>query len=163
MSDLDNDLEPTAYTPDDDVVGLVCASDLVPVKRSNGAAGYDIKTNVDIEVPGGKTVKINTGIKMSLPYGWECQVRPRSSFWGKFGLLMPNAPGTIDSDYRGEIAVQFFNPYVTTRVIPKGSYIAQLVFARHEIPQFALVEQLDVTSRGEGGFGSTDDDAGAED
>ncbi|MDH3424771.1 MAG: dUTP diphosphatase, partial [Gemmatimonadota bacterium] len=95
------------------------------------------------------------GLVMELPVGIECQVRPRSGLALKHGLTLPNSPGTIDPDYRGELRVIIQNLGRETVTIERGERIAQLVFARFEAPEIAEAEQLSATDRGAGGFGST--------
>ena len=98
---------------------------------------------------------IGTGLKIALPEGFEAQVRPRSGLAAKHGVSVLNAPGTIDADYRGEIGVILVNLSNTDFKIENGERIAQLVIAKHERAVWLEVEQLNETSRGEGGFGST--------
>lgn len=116
----------------------------------------DCKSGNSIILSPGRWVLIPTGISLSIPSGYEAQVRSRSGLALKQGLSVLNSPGTIDSDYRGEIGVILFNNSKETREIKEGDRIAQLVFAKVELPLFHLeTEQLDQTDRGEGGFGST--------
>ena len=98
---------------------------------------------------------IGTGLKIALPEGFEAQVRPRSGLAAKHGVSVLNAPGTIDADYRGEIGVILVNLSNTDFKIENGERIAQLVIAKHERAVWLEVDQLNETSRGEGGFGST--------
>ena len=98
---------------------------------------------------------IPTGLHIALPEGYEAQVRPRSGLALKHGLTVLNAPGTIDADYRGEVGVVLINLSTEDFVINDGERIAQLVIARHEQGDFVVVEQLDETERGEGGYGHT--------
>ena len=98
---------------------------------------------------------IPTGIAIALPQGFECQVRSRSGLAAKHGIFALNAPGTIDSDYRGEIKVILANSGKQPYAIQPGERIAQLVIARYETVQWELVDSLDETDRGVGGFGST--------
>lgn len=134
------------------------AKDLpLPKYMSKGAAGMDIFANVENETvvdPG--TIKlIPTGISMSLPNGYEAQIRPRSGLALKYGISMVNTPGTIDSDYRGEINVILINFGNKPFIINRGDRIAQIVINKIELPEIIEVEELDITERGEGGFGST--------
>jgi len=103
----------------------------------------------------GTVVMIPTGIALAVPMGYECQVRSRSGLAAKNGVFALNAPGTIDSDYRGEINVILANFSQQPFVIERGSRIAQLVIAKHEHAEWAVVDELSVTARGDGGFGST--------
>ena len=98
---------------------------------------------------------IKTGLFIELPVGVEAQVRPRSGLAAKKGITVLNAPGTVDADYRGEIGVILVNLSNEPFTIENGERIAQLVIAKHERTEWAEVEELSVTSRGEGGFGST--------
>jgi dUTP pyrophosphatase len=98
---------------------------------------------------------VPTGLYIALPAGFEAQVRPRSGLAAKHGITVLNSPGTIDADYRGEIRVILVNLSDTPFTIEDGERIAQLVIARHEQAEWAEVETLDATERGEGGFGHT--------
>ena len=98
---------------------------------------------------------IGTGLHIALPKGYEAQIRPRSGLALKHGITVLNSPGTIDADYRGEIGVLLINLSDKDFVINDGERIAQMVIARHEQAQFALVDALDETERGEGGYGHT--------
>jgi len=98
---------------------------------------------------------IPTGLHIALPEGYEAQVRPRSGLALKHGLTVLNAPGTVDADYRGDIGVVLINLSQEDFVINDGERIAQLVIARHEQADFVVVEELDQTERGEGGYGHT--------
>ena len=98
---------------------------------------------------------IPTGLHIALPEGYEAQVRPRSGLALKHGLTVLNTPGTIDADYRGEIGVVLVNLSKEDFVINDGERIAQMVIARHEQADFVVVEELDQTERGEGGYGHT--------
>jgi dUTP pyrophosphatase len=98
---------------------------------------------------------IPTGLHIALPPGYEAQVRPRSGLALKAGITVLNAPGTIDADYRGDIGVVLINLSDRDFVVNDGERIAQMVIARHEQGDFVVVEQLDETERGEGGYGHT--------
>ena len=98
---------------------------------------------------------IPTGLHIALPEGYEAQVRPRSGLALKHGLTVLNTPGTIDADYRGEIGVVLINLSQQDFVVNDGERIAQMVIARHEQDDFVVVEELDETERGEGGYGHT--------
>ena len=104
--------------------------------------------------PGGRAL-VPTGLKMALPAGFEAQVRPRSGLALKYGVTVLNTPGTIDSDYRGDIGVVLMNNSTEPFHVRTGDRIAQLVIAKHEQVQFIPVDELNETSRGTGGFGST--------
>ncbi|MDE6084993.1 MAG: dUTP diphosphatase [Muribaculaceae bacterium] len=129
----------------------------LPAYATSGASGLDVRAFIEepVEIaPLGRAV-IPTGLFMAVPEGLECQVRPRSGLAAKHGITVANAPGTIDSDYRGEIKVILVNLSDTPFVINDGERIAQLVFARYEKVDWKPVETLDVTARGDGGFGHT--------
>lgn len=98
---------------------------------------------------------IPTGFAMALPVGYEAQIRPRSGLAAKHGIAMANGVGTIDADYRGEVGVIVVNLSKETFIIEPGMRIAQMVIARHETAEWELVETLDETERGAGGYGST--------
>ena len=98
---------------------------------------------------------VHTGLVMELPESMECQVRPRSGLALKHGITLPNSPGTIDPDYRGEVRVIMQNLGPNAATLLRGERIAQLVFARFEAPEVLEVDALSETERGEGGFGST--------
>lgn len=121
------------------------------------SAGMDVRASIDepVTIMPMQRVMIPTGLYMSIPRGYECQVRPRSGLAAKHGVTVANSPGTIDSDYRGEVKVILVNLSDVPFVINDGERVAQLVFARHEHVGFTVVGSLDETERGEGGFGHT--------
>lgn len=129
----------------------------LPEKMSKDAAGYDIyaclEENMIIE-PQSVTM-IPTGFAMSIPSGYEAQIRPRSGLAIKHGIGILNSPGTIDSDYRGEIKVIMFNFGKEPFTIENGMRIAQMIINKYESVAFEEVEELSSTKRGEGGFGHT--------
>ena len=127
----------------------------LPVMATPGAAGYDLCASQAVTIKKGEFEKVPTGIRISMPMGLEAQVRPRSGLAAKNGVTVLNAPGTIDSDYRGEICVILINHGKEDFVIEPGMRIAQLVFSQVTQVSFKQVDFLDETSRGEGGFGST--------
>jgi dUTP pyrophosphatase len=98
---------------------------------------------------------VATGLSFEVPEGYEMQVRPRSGLALKHGITLPNAPGTIDADYRGELKIILQNGGQDAVTIRRGERIAQLVFARHEAPELVESEAISETARGAGGFGST--------
>ena len=98
---------------------------------------------------------IPTGLYMALPQGFEAQIRPRSGLAFKKGITVLNSPGTIDSDYRGELMVLLINLSTEEFIVNDGERIAQMVIARHEVAEFQVVEELDDTERGAGGYGHT--------
>lgn len=129
----------------------------LPSYATEGSAGMDVRANLDepVTLLPLQRALIPTGIFLSIPAGYECQVRPRSGLSAKHGVTVANAPGTVDSDYRGEVKVILVNLSDTPFVINDGERVAQLVFARHERVSWYSVESLDDTERGEGGFGHT--------
>jgi dUTP pyrophosphatase len=112
-------------------------------------------TEPEVLLHPGEIRLVSTGLVMELPEGVECQVRPRSGMALKHGVTLPNSPGTIDPDYRGELRIIMQNLGSETVKIARGERIAQLVFARFEAPEVVEVGQLSETERGDGGFGST--------
>lgn len=131
----------------------------LPVYSSSQAAGADIcaclVNGERLVIEPHKWAAVPTGVSIELPVGYEAQVRPRSGLALKSGVTVLNAPGTIDSDYRGEIKVILINHSETPFTINDGDRIAQMVIARHETALFEQCEALDGTARGDGGFGST--------
>jgi dUTP pyrophosphatase len=129
----------------------------MPAYATAGAAGFDLRANIEepINLQNGERKLIPTGLFMAIPVGFEGQVRPRSGLAFKQGLTVLNTPGTIDSDYRGEVGVILINLSGGNQIINPGDRIAQMVFAKHETAIIESVESLDSTERGEGGFGST--------
>ncbi len=121
------------------------------------SAGVDLRANLSapIVLKPLERALVKTGLFMALPVGYEAQVRPRSGLAFKNGITVLNSPGTIDADYRGEIGVILVNLSNEDFIIEDGERIAQLVVAQCEQAKFKLVEQLDQTERGSGGFGST--------
>ncbi|HEY8366688.1 MAG TPA: dUTP diphosphatase [Bacteroidia bacterium] len=129
----------------------------LPFYATVGSAGMDLKANLESPVilaPMERKL-ISTGLKIQLPQGYEAQVRPRSGLALKHGISVLNSPGTVDSDYRGDIGVILINLSNTPFEIVPGERIAQLVIAKHEQITWIPVEALDESDRGEGGFGST--------
>ena len=129
----------------------------LPAYATPQSAGMDLRANLDAHItlhPMERRL-IPTGLHIALPEGYEAQVRPRSGLALKHGLTVLNTPGTIDADYRGEIGVVLINLSQEDFVINDGERIAQMVIARHEQGDFVVVEELDETERGEGGYGHT--------
>ena len=129
----------------------------LPAYETIASAGMDLHANLSAPIilkPLERTI-IKTGLQIELPVGFEAQVRPRSGLAAKHGLTVLNSPGTVDADYRGEIGVILVNLSTTDFKIEDGERIAQLVIAKHERAQWIEVQELNETSRGEGGFGST--------
>ena len=133
------------------------AGDLLPAYQTEGAAGMDLRADIDEEIvlpPMGRAM-IPTGISVALPAGVEAQVRPRSGLAARHGVTCLNSPGTIDSDYRGEILVILINLGNEPFSVRRGDRIAQLVLATSLRASLRVVDDLDATRRGEGGFGHT--------
>lgn len=128
-----------------------------PGYATEGSAGVDLKANIEepITLAPFQRVIVPTGLRIALPKGTEAQVRPRSGLAAKHGITVINTPGTIDADYRGEVGVILINLSDKDFVINPGERVAQMVLARYERFEWEEVEQLDSTSRGEGGLGST--------
>lgn len=142
------------------ILRLPHADDLaLPAYETAGSAGMDLRAAVAEDAaltlePGGRAL-VPTGLKMALEPGWEAQVRPRSGLALKHGITCLNTPGTIDSDYRGEVGVILVNLGQEPFVIRRGERIAQMVIAPVAQVSILEVEELDSTERGTGGFGST--------
>ena len=130
---------------------------LVPKKATAHAAGFDLVAAVvdDVTLVPGARALVPTGIALALPPGTEAQVRPRSGLALKYGVTCLNSPGTIDADYRGEVKVLLINHGDVDFVVKRGDRIAQLVIAQVVPARFVVVDSLDETGRGAGGFGST--------
>ena len=145
----------TAY-----VTQLAHAADLpLPAYETDGSAGLDLRAAIaageDLVLkPLGRAL-VPTGLKIAVPQGYEVQVRPRSGLALKFGITCLNSPGTVDSDYRGEVGVILVNLGAEDFVIRRGDRIAQMVVAQHARIVWDVRETLETTTRGEGGFGST--------
>jgi dUTP pyrophosphatase len=131
----------------------------LPAYATAGAAGLDLRAAIPEDAPivlePGARRLVPTGLKIAVPEGYECQVRPRSGLALKHGITCLNSPGTVDSDYRGELAVILINHSQEPFVIHRGERIAQMVFCAVAQAIWAPVETLDDSARGHGGFGST--------
>jgi dUTP pyrophosphatase len=127
----------------------------LPAYATGGAAGMDVLSAEDVVLAPGARHAVATGFAVAIPEGYEIQVRPRSGLALKHGISLPNTPGTIDSDYRGELKVILINLGAEDFVIARGDRIAQLVLAPVTLAAWQEVEELDDTARGAGGFGST--------
>jgi len=141
-----------------EIIRLPHAADLpLPSYATEGSAGLDLLAAVDadVELKLGARVLVPCGIAVALPPGFEAQVRPRSGLALHHGVTLLNAPGTIDSDYRGEIKATLINHGEAPFHIARGMKIAQLVIARYETVELREVRELPVSQRGAGGFGST--------
>ncbi len=129
----------------------------LPQYSTLAAAGMDLRANISDSIvlkPLQRTI-VKTGVFIELPLGYEAQVRPRSGLALKKGITVLNSPGTIDSDYRGEVGVILVNLSEEKFVIKNGERIAQIVVSKHERVEWDESEKLKVTTRGDGGFGST--------
>ena len=129
--------------------------DCVPKYASDHAAGMDLRANEPVELAPMQRFAVGTGIRVAIPEGYEGQVRPRSGLALRQGLSIPNAPGTIDADYRGEVKVILVNLGEEPVLIRKGDRIAQLVICPVVRAELIVADELPDTVRGEGGFGST--------
>lgn len=129
----------------------------LPAYATSQSAGMDLRADIESPItlhPMERTL-VPTGIRIELPEGYEAQVRPRSGLALKHGITVLNTPGTIDSDYRGELKVLLVNLSNDDFVVNAGERVAQMVIARHETATWEEVEVLDETERGEGGYGHT--------
>lgn len=127
----------------------------LPDYATTGAAGMDVVAAEDVLLPPGGRHAVATGLAVAVPDGFELQVRPRSGLALKHGISLPNTPGTIDSDYRGELKIILINLGDRDFEVRRGDRIAQLVLAPVVRAVWLKVDELDETQRGEGGFGST--------
>lgn len=127
----------------------------LPKYATPGAAGMDVLSAEDVVLEPGMRHAVATGLAVAIPDGYEIQVRPRSGLALKHGVSVPNTPGTIDSDYRGELKVIMINFGAEPFAIHRGDRVAQLVLAPVTRASWVPVAELDDTQRGEGGFGST--------
>ena len=129
----------------------------VPAYQSDHAAGLDLHACLEapLTLAPGDIAMVPCGFAMAIPHGFEGQVRPRSGLSTKFGISMPNAPGTVDSDYRGEMMVPLINLGRAAFTVEHGMRVAQMVVAPVARATVRVVDELDATARGQGGFGST--------
>lgn len=127
----------------------------LPSRATEGAAGYDVRAAEAVVLEPGGAQAVSTGLVVELPSGIEAQVRPRSGLALREGVVVPNSPGTIDPDFRGELKVILMNLSSQPVAIARGDRVAQLVFARFERPTVVETDAVEETDRGEGGFGST--------
>ena len=133
------------------------SNNALPAYETAGSAGMDVRAFVEAEIilkPLERKL-IPTGLFIELPLGYEAQLRPRSGLAFKHGISLPNSPATIDSDYRGEVKVALINLSNEDFSIKNGDRIAQMIIAQHERADWIMVEELNDTQRGHGGFGST--------
>lgn len=139
-------------------VARLAGNDLpLPAYQTEGSAGMDLAAAIaeDVILPPGEWRLIPTGLTMAIPRGFEGQVRPRSGLALKHGVTVLNAPGTIDSDYRGEVKVALINHAKEPFVVRRGERVAQLLITPVARAAWSLVDALDTTARGSGGYGST--------
>lgn len=127
----------------------------LPKIQTPGSAGFDICANESVTLVPGKTELVSTGIYLEIPQGYECQIRSRSGLALKNQVVVLNSPGTIDSDYRGEVKVILINHGRDLFEVQAGDRIAQLVFNKIELPEIEEVDSLSSSDRSSGGFGST--------
>lgn len=129
----------------------------LPRFETEGSAGADVRAAVrePMAIGPGRVALVPTGLKLAIPVGYEIQVRPRSGLALKKQLLLPNSPGTIDSDYRGELGIILMNMGRESFIVNRGDRIAQLVLARVRQIEWEVVDSVDETARGAGGFGHT--------
>ncbi|MGB7408927.1 MAG: dUTP diphosphatase [Pontixanthobacter sp.] len=127
----------------------------LPTYATAGSAGMDVLSAEDVMLPPGARHTVATGLAVAIPDGYEIQVRPRSGLAFKHGISVPNTPGTIDSDYRGELKILLINHGDSEFAIARGDRVAQLVVAPVTQGRWVTVDELDATQRGVGGFGST--------
>ena len=147
------------------IVNIKCMASqgaVIPEYKTAGAAGADLCAllQAPVTIPAGKSAMIPTGLFFEIPQGYEVQVRPRSGLAAKNGVTVLNTPGTIDSDYRGEIKVILINLGDADFTINSGDRIAQMIIAPVTQAKFTITESLSETERGTGGFGSTGVSAG---
>ncbi len=128
---------------------------VIPKYQTEEAAGFDLHSVDEKTIKAGERDVVKTGLAVALPKGYELQVRPRSGLALKNGITVLNTPGTVDSDYRGELMVILLNTSKEDFAIKKGDRIAQAIIKEILQADFAVVDELDSTERGSGGFGST--------
>lgn len=141
--------------PNNIPVLVVCEDKYLPTYAQPGDAGADLRSRETITIPARSRALVQTGVSIALPHGFVGLVHPRSGLAAKFGITVLNSPGTIDSGYRGEIAVTLYNSSDEDFVVTDGDRIAQLVIQKYEEADFTRVETLPGSSRGAAGFGST--------
>lgn len=136
-------------------IDIVAEDGFLPTYAQDGDAGADLRSTIDISVLPGNTVLVPTGVRLGLPAGYVGLVCSRSGLALKSGVFVLNAPGVVDSGYRGEVGVILHNAGFNTFKVNRGDRIAQLMIQKFESPAWVVRETLDETSRGAGGFGST--------
>lgn len=130
------------------------ASFRAPIQSTPGSAGWDIHALDDVNIPPMEMKILRTGFGLQVPAGYYISIVPRSSY-GKKKIMISNSPATIDSDYTGEISVMIYNTSMDFFSISKGDRIAQMILLKYNEMEFDFVQEFDLTSRGDGGFGST--------
>ena len=128
---------------------------IIPKYATDGSAGFDIRIVKPIALRSTKRGIAQTGLSFEIPKGYEMQIRPRSGLAARYGVTVLNSPGTIDSDFRGEVCVILYNAGLSTISFPKGTRIAQGVICKVDQAEFEEVDELSETDRGNSGFGST--------
>lgn len=138
-------------------VKIISVTGCLPQYKTAGSAGMDLQAYIEkpIIIHPQERKLIPTGLYIQLPYGYEAQIRPRSGLALKYGITVLNTPGTIDSDYTGEIGVILYNTSDTDFAVRDGDRIAQMVITKYEKVNWVTVDKLESTERGEGGFGHT--------
>jgi len=132
-----------------------CPDELLPTRGNPGDAGYDLRSNTEIDLEPGQRAIIPTGVRIALPAGYVGLVHPRSGLAAKNGVTVLNAPGTVDAGYRGEILVTLINHSDESFSVKRFDRIAQIVFQKFEEANFLRVSELPNSQRGDQGFGST--------
>lgn len=127
----------------------------LPEYRTDGASGMDVLAAEEVTLAPGARHAVATGLAVAIPHGYELQVRPRSGLALRHGITVPNTPGTVDCDYRGELKVILINHGAEPFAVRRGDRIAQLVLTPVARASWLKVDELDATLRGDGGFGST--------
>lgn len=152
QNNLQTDMIEVALKPLDHAIGLN-----KPSYATEQSAGMDLTAALEeaIEIGPGERALVPTGLSLALPAGYEAQIRPRSGLALKHGVTVLNSPGTVDADYRGEVKVILANLGTEPFTIERGMRIAQMVIAQYQQVKWNVVENLEETTRGEGGFGST--------
>ena len=134
---------------------IIADEDLTPTMGNPGDAGYDLRSSIELTLKAHERALIPTSVKIAMPQGIVGLVHPRSGLAAKSGITVLNAPGTVDSGYRGEVAVTLINHSDVDFEIKRGDRIAQIVFQKYEQVRFVQVTQLPGSQRGDAGFGST--------
>lgn len=149
-------------------ISKVRKDSIIPQRATPKAIGFDVFASIvldkktrkpigklPVEIKAGESILIGIGVRMAIPFPWQCEARPRSGLATKYDIELFNSPGTIDPDFRGEIALLLRNNGKKNFIVEKNMRIAQLIFSKVEIPAFQKVNKLSATTRGEKGFGST--------